>query len=50
MTIADGRNRLQKIAFSVGGRTFKFALNPENMNHNMPSPYYGIKNKESYYH
>lgn len=45
MTIADGRNRLQKIAFSVGGRTFKFAINPENMNHSMPHRTTALKTK-----
>jgi len=45
MTISDGRTRLQRIAFSVGGRTFRFALNPESMNHVAPHRTTALKTK-----
>ncbi|WP_445513278.1 hypothetical protein, partial [Streptococcus lutetiensis] len=28
--MADGKNRLRKIAFQFGNRFFRFAINPEN--------------------
>ncbi|ALA13031.1 virion structural protein [Bacillus phage TsarBomba] len=36
MPMSDGRNVLKKIAFQVGNKFFRFALNPENMTYVRP--------------
>ncbi|ANT41422.1 hypothetical protein DIRTYBETTY_113 [Bacillus phage DirtyBetty] len=45
MTIANGKSRLQRIAFEVGGRTFRFALNPESMEEARPHRTTALKTK-----
>ncbi|AMQ66610.1 virion structural protein [Bacillus phage Shbh1] len=45
MPMSDGRNRLRKIAFQVGSRFFRFAINPENYIHKIPHRTTTIKTK-----
>lgn len=45
MPMADGIGRLHKIAFQVGGRWFRFAINPENYQHKKPHRATAIKTK-----
>lgn len=43
--MADGRNRLKKIAFKIGEKTFKFAINPENYIYRRPHRTTAVKTK-----
>ena len=45
MSMSDGRTRLRKIAFQVGGKFFRFALNPEDMRHSKPHRATTVKTK-----
>lgn len=43
--MSDGRNTLKKIAFQLGNRWFRFAINPENYVHRKPHRATAIKTK-----
>lgn len=45
MSMSDGRTRLRKIAFQVGSKFFRFALNPEDMRHTKPHRSTTVKTK-----
>ncbi|QIA28508.1 hypothetical protein [Phage f2b1] len=45
MPMADGVNSLQKIAFQVGGKIFRFAINPDSMQQSRPHRSTVIKTK-----
>jgi len=45
MGISDGRNLLQKIAFQIGDKFFRFAINPDNMVQSRPHRTTAIKTK-----
>lgn len=45
MSMSDGRTRLRKIAFQVGNKFFRFALNPEDMRHSKPHRATTVKTK-----
>lgn len=43
--MADGATRLRKIAFMVGGRIFRFAINPDSYTHAKPHRTTAVKTK-----
>lgn len=45
MTISDGRTSLKKIAFQIGERIFRFAINPDSYSHAKPHRTTAIKTK-----
>jgi hypothetical protein len=45
MTMADGQNVLKRIAFQIGNKLFRFAINPENMVYTRPHRTTAIKTK-----
>ncbi|GAA5351231.1 hypothetical protein SuUB63_21290 [Streptococcus uberis] len=45
MPMADGKNRLRKIAFQFGNRFFRFAINPENYTFARPHRTTAVKTK-----
>ena len=45
MAISDGRTTLRKIAFQVGDRFFRFAINPENITYTRPHRTTTLKTK-----
>lgn len=45
MPMSDGNNRLRKIAFQVGSKFFRFAINPENLSYSKPHRTTTVKTK-----
>lgn len=45
MTMADGKTSLRKIAFQIGTKFFRFAINPENYTHAKPHRTTAVKTK-----
>jgi hypothetical protein len=45
MSMADGRGPLKKIAFQVGNRFFRFAINPDQLTYNRPHRATAVKTK-----
>lgn len=45
MSMADGENRLQKIAFKLGDKFYRFRINPENYRHSKPHRVTTVKTK-----
>lgn len=43
--MADGKNRLHKIAFQIGDRFFRFAINPDSYSHSKPHRTTAVKTK-----
>lgn len=45
MTMSDGKNKLQKIAFQVGSKIFRFAINPDSYQDQRPHRTTAVKTK-----
>lgn len=45
MTMSDGKNKLQKIAFQIGSKIFRFAINPDSYQDQRPHRTTAVKTK-----